>query len=80
MDLEIGDGGTVVVDLDDRALFPGKLYVILNDSGEATFKQFESDPARLIPRSTNPAYTTIMLGDGQPFTVFGRVTALYRQR
>lgn len=80
MDLEIEDGGIVLVDLDDRALFPGRLFVILNGEGEATFKQFEADPARLEPRSTNPAHTTIAIGDGQPFTVLGRVTALYRTR
>ncbi|MDF2494541.1 MAG: LexA family transcriptional regulator [Sphingomonas sp.] len=80
MDLEIDDGGTVVVDLDDRALFPGKLYVIINEDGETTFKQFEADPARLEPRSTNPAHKPIVMGDGQAFTVFGRVTALYRLR
>lgn len=80
MDLEIDDGGTVIVDLDDRTLFPGKLYVILNADGDATFKQFESEPARLEPRSTNPAHRAIVMGDGQPFTVFGRVTHLYRTR
>lgn len=80
MDLEIEDGGTVIVDRDDKALFPGRLYVIVNGDGEATFKQFESDPARLVPRSTNPAHTTIVIGDGTTFQVFGRVTALHRQR
>lgn len=80
MDLEIEDGGTVIVDRDDRTLFPGRLYVVVNDEGEATFKQFESDPARLIPRSTNPSHTTIFIGDGTMFKVFGRVTALHRLR
>jgi repressor LexA len=80
MDLEIDDGGTVMVDLDDKALFPGKLFVVLNGEGETTFKQFENDPPRLIPRSSNPAYRPIEFGDGQPFTVVGRVTALYKRR
>lgn len=80
MDLEIEDGGVVLVDTDDKALFPGRLFVVLNAEGEATFKQFEAEPARLEPRSTNPKHTTIAIGDGQPFTVLGRVTALYRTR
>jgi repressor LexA len=80
MDMEIEDGGTVIVDRDDKALFPGRLYVIVNGEGEATFKQFEGDPARLVPRSTNPAHTTIFIGDGTTFKVFGRVTALHRLR
>lgn len=80
MDLEIEDGGYVVVDMDDKALFPGRLFVVLNGEGEATFKQVETDPLRLVPRSTNPEHTTIMIGDGQPFTVLGRVVSLIRER
>lgn len=80
MDLEIGDGGTVIVDPDDKALYPGRLYVVLNADGEATFKQFEADPARLMPRSSNPAHQAIQIGDGSAFTLVGRVTALYRTR
>lgn len=80
MDLEIEDGGHVIVDMDDKALFPGRLFVVLNDEGEATFKQFEAEPARLIPRSTNPEHKVIQIGDGQPFTVLGRVVSLIRQR
>ncbi len=80
MDLEIEEGGLVLVDTDDKALFPGRLFVVLNGEGEATFKQFEADPARLEPRSTNPAHRAIAIGDGQPFTVLGRVIALYRSR
>lgn len=80
MDLEIEEGGMVVVDPDDKALFPGHLFVILNEAGETTFKQFENDPARLVPRSTNKSHRPIQIGDGQAFTVMGRVTALYRRR
>ncbi|WP_164541252.1 XRE family transcriptional regulator [Sphingomonas sp. S-NIH.Pt1_0416] len=80
MDLEIEDGGYVVVDMDDKSLFPGRLFVVLNGEGEATFKQFEVDPFRLVPRSTNPQHTTILIGDGQPFTVLGRVVSLIRER
>jgi len=80
MDLEIEDGGTVIVNLDDKALYPGRLYVVLNEAHETTFKQFEIDPARLVPRSSNPAHQPILIGDGQAFTVVGRVTALNRAR
>lgn len=80
MDLEIEDGGIVMVNTEDKALYPGRLFVVLNGNGETTFKQFAADPARLEPRSTNPAHTPIMIGEGEPFTVVGRVTALYRTR
>ncbi len=80
MDLEIADGGIVIIDPDDKALFPGRLFVVLNDEGEATFKQFESEPARLVPRSTNAEHKVIDLSEGAPFTIVGRVTALYRPR
>jgi repressor LexA len=53
MDLEIEDGGVVMVNTDDKALYPGRLFVVLNRDGETTFKQFAADPARLEPRSTN---------------------------
>lgn len=80
MDLEIESGGIVIVDLNDKALYPGRLFVVLNAEGETTFKQFELDPARLIPRSSNPVHRAIQIGDGEGFTVLGRVTALYRTR
>lgn len=73
MDLVVPDGGTVIVDPDDKALFPKSYYVILNAGGEATFKQFLADPARLAPCSSNPAYKDIMMGSGEAFTVVGRV-------
>ena len=77
MDLKVPDGGTVVVDPDDKALFPGRLFVVLNGDGETTFKQFASDPARLMPCSSNPAHQAIQLGDGTPYTVVGRVIGAY---
>jgi SOS-response transcriptional repressor LexA len=80
MDLEIADGGVVIVDPDDKGLFPGRLYVVLNSDGETTFKQFEVNPARFVPRSTNPAHKVVMIGEGEGFTVVGRVTALSRAR
>jgi SOS-response transcriptional repressor LexA len=79
MDLEIASGGRVVVDPDDKALFPGRLYVVINQAGETTFKQYAEHPARLEPRSTNPVHQPIAIGE-EPFTLIGRVTALYRTR
>lgn len=72
MDLYVDDGGTVVIDPEDKSLYPGRFYVILNEEGEATFKQFNADPARLTPCSTNPSHTDILIG-GQKFDVVGRI-------
>lgn len=73
MDLIAEDGATVIVDPDDKALFPRRYYVVLNGDGEATFKQFKADPARLVPCSSNPRHHELMLGEGEPFEVVGRV-------
>lgn len=73
MDLLVADGGTVIVDPTDRALFPNRYYVILNADGETTFKKFAADPARLLPCSTNPTHREILIGDGTSFSIVGRV-------
>jgi len=72
MDLIVPDGGRVLVDPDDKSLFPGRLYVIQNSEGETTFKKFLADPARLAPCSTNDSHREIPMG-GEPFLVVGRV-------
>lgn len=72
MDMLVDDGATIVVDPEDRVLFNERYYVILNQQGEATFKQFKSDPARLVPCSTNPLHREIVLG-GETFEVVGRI-------
>ncbi|KKC24891.1 LexA family protein [Sphingomonas sp. SRS2] len=72
----VDDGGYIIFDPDDRSLFPDKFYVIQNAEGETTFKQFKSDPARLVPCSLNPAYQDILIGD-QPFSIVGRVIAFH---
>ena len=72
MDKEVPDGGTVVVDPEDKDLFPDRFYVVMVD-GEATFKQFKADPARFVPCSTNPAHGDIRIGSGQAFELLGRV-------
>lgn len=73
MDLFVEDGGKVIVDPDDKALFPGRFYVISNGQNETTFKRFAADPARLVPCSTNPDHREILLGSGESFVVVGRV-------
>ncbi|UAK24207.1 LexA family protein [Sphingomonas nostoxanthinifaciens] len=72
MDLVAPDGSRVLIDPDDKSLFPNRYYVILNAENETTFKQFKADPARLVPCSSNPAYSEIPMG-GEPFSVVGRV-------
>ena len=72
MDRIIEDGGTIIVDPDDRALYPKRFYVVRNSHGETTFKQFLSDPARLSPCSTNPIHKEMVVGE-EPFEVVGRV-------
>lgn len=69
----VDDGGTVIVDPSDKALYPNRYYVVLNESGETTFKQFALDPARLLPCSTNPEHREIVIGDGSQFSIVGRV-------
>ena len=73
MDKFVQPGGRVIVDPDDKALFPRRFYVVTNDAGETTFKRFFADPARLEPCSNNPAHAPIVLGSGETFVIVGRV-------
>lgn len=73
MDQFVAEGGRVIVDPDDKALFPRRFYVVLNGDGETTFKRFLADPARLEPCSTNPVHQPIIIGQGDSFTIVGRV-------
>lgn len=72
MDLVVPDGTTLVIDPDDKALWPGKRYVIQTEDGQSTYKEFQSDPARLVPLSTDDSHQEILLGNA-PITVVGRV-------
>ncbi len=72
MDLIVPDGTTLIVDPDDKALWPGRRYVIQTEDGRTTFKEFQADPARLVPCSSNDEHADIMLG-GEPITILGRV-------
>ncbi|WP_428968059.1 LexA family protein [Sphingomonas sp. Xoc002] len=72
MDLIVPDGTTLIVDPDDKALWPGRRYVVQTQDGRTTFKEFQADPARLVPCSSNDEHADIMLG-GEPITILGRV-------
>lgn len=69
----VEDGATVLVDPDDKALFAGRFYVVINEQGETTYKRYQENPSRLVPCSTNQAHTDIVLGGDQTFTIVGRV-------
>jgi len=68
----VPDGGRVIVDPEDKALYPRRFYVI-ESGGETTFKRFFADPARLEPCSTNPAHSPIVVGGEIAFLIVGRV-------
>lgn len=71
MDLVAQPGEGIIIDPRDCDLVSGRYYVIRNDDGETTFKQYQDNPARLEPCSTNPAHQTIFPGREQ-FTIVGR--------
>lgn len=72
MDRLIQHGHYAIVDPDQLDLFDGKFYLVQNDAGETTIKQYRDNPARLEPMSNNPAHVAIPLGAGD-CTVIGRV-------
>lgn len=78
MDRIAPNGSTVMVDPDLLELHDGHHYVVMNGDGEATFKQYRANPARLEPCSTDPQHKAIMLGQEQ-FTIVGRVLGVYQQ-
>ncbi|WP_296222131.1 LexA family transcriptional regulator [uncultured Sphingomonas sp.] len=78
MDLLVSDGSTIVVDPDDKRLWPGFRYVVRTEDGETTFKEYQEGPARLVPCSSNPQNREIELG-AEPVVIEGRVI-LYLMR
>lgn len=63
------EGSLILVDYSQRDMTPGDFYVVQIE-GQATFKRFRSDPARLEPLSTEQ-HDIIFLGD-KPVEVVGR--------
>lgn len=72
MDKHVPDGFTIVVDPADLDLFPGRLYIVMNEDGETTFKEYQEGPARLAPASNNPNHREIPISGGG-FRILGRV-------
>lgn len=73
MDLVAAEGTRIIVDPDDIELWPGRRYVIRTPDG-TTFKEYQADPARLVPCSSNDTHGEILLGS-EPVEVLGRVYA-----
>lgn len=64
-------GDRIIIEPTDKRLMPGKLYVVRNGAGEATFKCYRENPARLEPCSTDDHHQTIYPGE-DGFEVIGR--------
>lgn len=71
MDLIAQDGEGIIVDPRQTELCDGGFYIVRNEEGEMTFKQYREAPARFEPCSTNPEHQTIYPGR-ELFTVVGR--------
>lgn len=72
MNLIVPNGATVIIDPDSTALWEGHRYVVQLEDGETTFKEFATDPARLIPCSDDDSHKEILIGN-EPIRVLGRV-------
>lgn len=72
MDKVAKDGATIVIDPTDFDLFEKRLFVVRNEDGEVTFKQYLERPARLVPCSKNPAHKPIPVTD-KGYEIVGRV-------
>ncbi|MBR9779631.1 MAG: helix-turn-helix domain-containing protein [Rhodospirillales bacterium] len=59
MNMIAPEGSTIIVDVSRKEPVDKKFYVVANNGGEATFKQFKASPPRLEPLSTNPVHETI---------------------
>lgn len=63
------DGSIIIVDFADKGLVSGQYYVVKHQ-GQATFKRYRADPARLEPDSTESHETVFVTGE---LEVVGRV-------
>jgi phage repressor protein C with HTH and peptisase S24 domain len=64
-------GSIIFVNRKERQLLDNKLYVVVTEQGEATYKRYRSSPPRLEPVSSNPEHEAIF-PDGR-LKVVGRV-------
>lgn len=78
MDRVARPGSIVIVDPDDFQLHDQAYYVVRNEAGETTFKQYREGPARLEPVSSDPEHRTIELGR-EAVAIVGRVVGSYTQ-
>jgi SOS-response transcriptional repressor LexA len=73
MNLVVNDGTILIIDPDDKSLWPGRRYVVETEADhKATFKEFQADPARLVPLSSDDEHKDILLGS-EPIVILGRV-------
>lgn len=78
MDLLLPEGSIAVIDPDDKEMYSGKIYLLLNADGEATVKRYRTDPARFEPVSSDPSFVPFALGTTD-FRIVGRVVAAIQQ-
>lgn len=71
MDRVSPSGSVIFVNRKERQLLDNKLYVVVTEQGEATYKRYRSNPPRLEPVSSNPEHEAIF-PDGR-LKVVGRV-------
>ena len=69
------EGSIIIVDFADKSLAPGQYYVVKHH-GEATFKRYRADPARLEPDSAEFHDTVFIRGE---IEVVGRVIQVINQ-
>lgn len=72
MDQIAKPGAILFCDPDDIDLVVGRLYAVMNEQGETTFKQYLSNPPRLSPMSNNPEHKPIIIG-AEMFKTIGRI-------
>lgn len=75
MNVHAPNGCTIIINPNDKDLFPGRRYVVRTPDGDATFKEYQEGPARLVAVSSYDEFADILLGS-EPIEVLGRVTSV----